>query len=60
MRYFRIRDDCGWIYNLSTDRTDLTAESLVMLTAHVRAAEEISREQFEEEQHEAKRSECAV
>lgn len=48
MQYFRIKDDFGFIHYVTTDRLDLTAASIVLLTPHVRSASQISREEYEE------------
>lgn len=48
MQYFRIKDDCGFIHYVTTDRQDLTAASIALLTPHVRSAAQISREEYEE------------
>ena len=48
MKYFIIRDECGWKYYIATDRTDLTAKMLVLLTPHVRSACEISETEYSE------------
>ena len=47
MKYFRIKDDCGFVHYVSTDRQDLTAASIVQLTPHVRAATQISEAEYE-------------
>ena len=46
-RFFSITDDCGWLYFVATNRTDMTARDIVLLTPHVRAAREITRAEFE-------------
>lgn len=47
MQYFRIKDDCGFVHYVSTDRQDLTAASIVLLTPHVRSAAQISEKEYE-------------
>lgn len=47
MQYFRIKDDCGFVHYVSTDRQDLTAASIVLLTPHVRSAAQISKAEYE-------------
>lgn len=47
MQYFRIKDDCGFIHYVTTDRLDLTAASIALLTPHVRSAKQISKEDYE-------------
>ena len=47
MQYFRIKDDCGFVHYVSTDRQNLTAASIVLLTPHVRSAAQISKAEYE-------------
>ena len=47
MQFFRIKDDCGFVHYVSTERQDLTAASIVLLTPHVRSAAQISEEEYE-------------
>lgn len=42
-----IKDDCGFVHYVSTDRQDLTAASIVLLTPHVRSAAQISKAEYE-------------
>lgn len=49
-RYFRIVDDCGWVYHIATDNNKMIAANIALLVPHVRSAAEISREEFEEAQ----------
>ena len=46
-RYFRIVDDCGFVHYVSTERQDLIAANIVLLTPHVRSAAQISEEEYE-------------
>ena len=47
MLYFCIKDDCGFIHYVTTDRLDLTAATIALLTPHVRSASQISKEEYE-------------
>lgn len=47
-RYFKITDECGWIYYIDTNRRDLSAEEIELLVPHVRSAKELTRSQFDE------------
>ena len=47
MKYFHIVDDCGWDYYIASDRPDLIAANIVLLTPHVRKAAEITRREYE-------------
>ncbi len=48
-RYFRIVDDCGWVYYIATDNDKMIAANIALLVPHVRSAAEITKKEFEEE-----------
>lgn len=46
LRYFRIKDDCGFIEYVCADEA-MQASNIALLTPHVRTATEISKEEYE-------------
>lgn len=52
-KYFRIVDDCGWSYIVTTDNQSMTAANIALLVPHVRTAAEITKEEAQRWNHES-------